>query len=326
MLPYQIDFRVLREKLKEMKAEKVLLQIPEGMRIYVSEIADRLRDFQVFISTEPCYGACDIEIYPDMVTVQFGHAEIPNIKYPENIIFVEAYSQKSFKSVVRKFLKSYKFKKIGIVASVQHIPAIEEVKEIMEKDGREVFVGEGDSRVKYNGQVLGCNFSCARSVEDDVEVFAFLGSGDFHAMGVRISADKRTIVLNPFTNEIRDVEKIADLFVRQRFGAIVKAEKGEKFGIIVGTKIGQRRVKLALALKEMIESTGRKAYLLSSNNVIPENFYYDVDVLVNTSCPRITYDDYLRFPKPIVSPIELEIALKFKLWENFSFDEIVDVD
>ncbi len=326
MLPYQIDFISLREKLKEMNKKKILIQIPEGLRIYANEIAEKLRDFEVFISTEPCYGACDIEVYPDMVTVQIGHAEIPNIKYPENIIFVEAFSKKSFRGIVRKFLKNYKFKKIGIVASVQHIPAIEEAREIMEENGREVFVGEGDSRIKYDGMVLGCNFSCARSVEDEVDAFVFLGSGNFHGVGVRISTGKKTIILDPFTDEIRDMDKIADLFVRQRFGAIVKAEEGNKFGIIVSTKIGQRRMKLALALKEMIESTGKEAYLFSSNNIIPENFYYDVDVYVNTSCPRITYDDYLRFPKPIISPVELEIALKFKLWENFSFDEIVEVD
>ena len=326
MIPYNLDFLSLRRKLKEMGAKKVLLQLPEGVKIYSNEIADKLGDMEVFISTEPCYGACDIEVEPDMVTVHIGHCEIPNIKYPENIIFVEAPSRKSFKGITKKFLKNYKFKKIGITSSIQHVREIEDVKKIIEGEGREAFVGEGDGRIKYPGMVLGCNFSTARRVVEDVDAFIFLGSGNFHAIGIRIATGKRTFVLDPFTNEIRDIEKIADAFIRQRFGAIVKAETAEKFGIIVGTKIGQKRVKLALALKEMIESTGKKAYLFHSGNIVPENFYYDVDIFVNTACPRITYDDYMRFPRPIITPVELEIALKFKLWENFGFDEIVDVN
>jgi len=91
-------------------------------------------------------------------------------------------------------------------------------------------------------------------------------------------------------------------------------------------KIGQRRWKLAKALMEMIESAGKETYTILADNIRPEDFYYDLDAFVNTSCPRITYDDYLRFPKPIISPIELEIALKIKRWEQFSFDEIVEVD
>ncbi len=326
MIPYEIDFESLRQEIKSRGFEKVILQLPEGMKIYALDIAKELREFKVCISSNPCYGACDVEVYPNSLTIQFGHAEIPNISYPDNIIFVEAFRNDSFEKVVDLFIRSVKCKKIGIVTSVQYIKSLNAVRDILKKRGFDVFIGEGDGRIKYPGQILGCNFSTARSVAHLVDCFAFLGTGKFHALGVKIVTGKPVYVLNPHSNTIESVEEEANRFLRQRFGAIVMAEKANKFGIIVGTKIGQRRERLAFALKDMIESSGGEAYIFYANNIHPENFYYNVDIFVNTSCPRITYDDYMRFPKPIISPIELEIALKIKKWEQYHFDEIVEVD
>nr|AAZ32514.1 diphthamide synthase subunit DPH2 [uncultured euryarchaeote Alv-FOS4] len=326
MIQYSVDFAALTEEIKKRGYERVLLQLPEGLTVQATEFAEQLSEFEVYISSTPTYGACDIEVYPDMLTVHIGHSPIPNIKYPDNIIFVEAFSDASFTAVAELFASFNDCENVGIVASVQHIKKIQDVKNILESHGKKVMIGRGDSRITYPGQVLGCNFSAAREVADEVDCFAFLGTGVFHALGVRVSTGKSTFILDPYSGTTTDVESDADRFVRQRFGAIVKAQEAETFGIIVGAKIGQRRRALARAMKNMIEDAGKKAYLIYSDITSPERFYYAVDVFVNTSCPRIAYDDYLRFPKPVLTPIELQIALKYKLWENFRFDEIVEVD
>jgi len=324
MIPYDIDFDSLSEKIKKLGYEKILLQLPEGMQIYAQEIADKLDDFEVFISANPCYGACDIETYPDMLTIQFGHSEIPNISYPENVIFIEAFAKTSFQRVLEEFLNDVHCKRIGILASVQHIKEIENVKKVIEENGRLAFVGDGDSRIKYPGQVLGCNFSTAREIMRDVECFILLGTGHFHGLGAKMVTKQDVYVLDPYTNRISKINE--EKFVRQRYLAISKAKDASTFGIIVSSKIGQRRTKLALHLKKSIENVGKKAYLIMTDVVVPENLYYDVDVFVNTACPRITYDDFYRFRKPVISGIELLIALGKKRWEDLTFDEIVEVD
>ncbi len=326
MKGYFIDFELLKNEIEKRGYRKLLLQLPEGMHIYATEIADALSDYQIMISTRPTYGACDIEIYEDALTIQFGHSEIPNIRYPENIIFVEAPARASFREIAGKFADEVQCDSVGIVASVQHVNAIPEVMKILENRGIRAFVGEGDGRIKYPGQVLGCNFSAARSIASSVDCFAFLGTGDFHALGVEMSTGKKTYVLDPYAGEYRNVTEKVERFKRQRFGAIAKARDAERFGIILSSKIGQRRWRLAFALKKMIEDAGKKAYLLMSDIIQPETLYYDVDAYVNTSCPRVTYDDYLRFPRPVLTPVELEIALNLKPWESFGFDEIVEVD
>ncbi len=326
MIPYRIDFDSLSKEIKNRGFEKVLIQLPEGLQIYAEEIADNLKGLDVFISANPCYGACDVETYPGILTIQFGHSRIPNIKYPDNLIFVEAFSDVSFKDVLNSFvnLKNLKCKNIGIVASIQHINAIPEVEKYLKLHNFNVFVGRGDSRITYPGQVLGCNFSTAREIKNKVDCFVFLGSGKFHALGVKIVSEKDVFVLDPYT---KSVEKIDDSnFVKRRFAAIAKSKDSLKFGILVSSKIGQKRWLLAMRLKKMIEKHGRMAYIILANNIVPENLYYDVDVYVNTACPRITYDEYSRFKKVVISPIELLIALGEKDWGSFSFDEIVEVD
>ncbi len=324
MIPYDIDFDSLAEEIKRRGFDKVLLQLPEGMQIYALEFANRLKDFDVFISANPCYGACDVEYYPGMITIQFGHSEIPNINYPHDVIFVEAFSKVSFENVVNKFLNLSDCKRVGITSSVQHIREIENVKSLLEEKNRIALVGKGDSRIKYLGQVLGCNFSTARNIAQDVDCFIFLGTGVFHGLGIKIVTGKDVYVLDPYSNNVIEIKK--DPFLRRRYLAISQAKGASKFGIIVSSKIGQRRLNLALHLKREIEEQGKKAFLIMTDNIVPENMYYDVDVFVNTACPRITYDDYDRFRKPVISWIELLISLERKNWERFSFDEIVEVD
>ncbi len=324
MIPYEIDFDSLSKKIKKLGFQDILIQLPEGMQIYAEEIADNLEDFNVFISANPCYGACDIEVYPNILTLQFGHSKIPNIEYPENIIFVEALSKASFNTALNSFLKIADCQNVGILASVQHIKAINEVRTFLEEHNIRVFVGKGDSRITYPGQVLGCNFSAAREIKNDVDCFILLGTGEFHAWGAKIIGGKDVFVLDPYTGRAKKVNEGS--FLRRRYAAIAKAKDAQKFGIIVSSKIGQKRWSLAKNLKKTIEKEGKRAYLIMTDNVVPENFYYGVDAYVNTACPRLTYDDYSRFKKVVLSPIELLIALGIKDWSAFSFDEIVEVD
>ncbi|MEM4645842.1 MAG: diphthamide synthesis protein, partial [Archaeoglobaceae archaeon] len=46
------------------------------------------------------------------------------------------------------------------------------------------------------------------------------------------------------------------------------------------------------------------------------------DFYVNTACPRISYDDYKRFSKPIITPQEFEVLIGLK--EEIEMDEFKD--
>ncbi|MEM7819130.1 MAG: diphthamide synthesis protein, partial [Candidatus Aenigmatarchaeota archaeon] len=48
--------------LKRIKAKKVLVQFPEGLKLRIQDIAKKLEKegFNVVLCLEPCFGACDI--------------------------------------------------------------------------------------------------------------------------------------------------------------------------------------------------------------------------------------------------------------------------
>ena len=49
---------------------------------------------------------------------------------------------------------------------------------------------------------------------------------------------------------------------------------------------------------------------------------FEADAYVSTACPRIAIDDYLKYTKPILTPIELEIVLGIKEWSDYTMDLI----
>lgn len=79
---YDLELDNVVSQIKKSKAKLVLLQFPDGLKPYATEIVDYLEkktSAEFLIWLESCYGACDVptglpkEI--DLV-VQFGHNEL----------------------------------------------------------------------------------------------------------------------------------------------------------------------------------------------------------------------------------------------------------
>ena len=212
--------------------------------------------------------------------------------------------------------------KLGLVGSIQHLHLIFDYKERLEAAGFEVEVPVGGARLTFPGQVLGCNYS---GDQDDIGHYLFLGSGDFHPIGLVLHTGKPLAMLDPYSGDAEEMsfERI-ERILRQRFGLIMACDQAQTFGILIGEKPGQMRRTLALRMKKIFEKHGKKGYLLALEHVGPELIdFYPVDAFVNTACPRIAIDDSVRYAKPLITPFELEVALGEKQWETgYQFDEI----
>ncbi|MCG2826970.1 MAG: diphthamide biosynthesis enzyme Dph2, partial [Thermoplasmatales archaeon] len=249
MPEYDFELGKICKIINEKKYRKIMVQIPEGLKIYHEKIVSTIEDETdavVILAGSPCYGACDIVENDADFLVHFGHSMItePGIPY----FFAECRSNIDVLKVVEKSV-GYLDKNIGLITTVQHVHKINEIKNILEKNGKNVFVGRGSKRVKYPGQVLGCDFSSALSIMDKVDNYLYVGSGNFHPLGVSIATKKKVIAANPYSNESREIEELKEKILRQRYAAIEKAKQGEKFGIVVGGKIGQKRIGLAEKVK-----------------------------------------------------------------------------
>jgi 2-(3-amino-3-carboxypropyl)histidine synthase len=308
----------------------VAIQLPEGLKIRATEIADHIfsnTNVPVTILGDPCYGACDLYVnYKGIADglVQFGHSPMPSISDDENILFIEALAHLDIKEGIKNVSGSLPGT-IGLLATVQYINTLKDVKDVLEGLGKKVLIGKGDGRLKYDGQVLGCNCSAAESVMKDVDSFLYIGEGDFHPLAAAFGVGKEIKVFNPITNELRSVDDVRDRILRKRFAAIESAKNAWSFLVIVCTKAGQRRDAVAGDLIKKINSSGRKAYKAVMEEITPDSLLaYRVDAYVNTGCPRLAMDDSVRYGKPILTPPEAEVAIGLREWELYEFDAIRD--
>jgi len=318
---------------------------------------------KVILAADPCYGACDL-VHDKMqmmgveLVAHMGHSQMNidsgmptqfiDVTYdgdPELkpvLAYLEAHramarermhnqpapeelseedAQDRFMDAVGR-LAPLTGTKLGLVGSIQHLHLLPDFHDRLEEAGFEVEIPIGGARLSFPGQVLGCNYS---GDDDSIGHYLFLGSGDFHPIGLVLHTGKPLAMLDPYTGDAEEMslERI-ERILRQRFGLIMASGEAQRFGILIGEKPGQMRRSLALRMKRLLEKHGKKGYLLALEHVGPDLIdFYPVDAFVNTACPRIAIDDAVRYQKPLITPFELEVALGEKKWETgYQFDEI----
>ncbi len=306
-------------------AKTVGLQFPVGLRPRAVELAGELESragVTCLIAADPSFGACDVPEMPVDLTVHLGHAPMPHLRY-RNVFFYDLPTPLpeswAFLDAALPMLR----KRVGILTTTQHREWVPHIEAYLQTKGFETVVSEPDRRVAYAAQVLGCDYFTATNVADRVDCFLYVGTGDFHPLGVAIIVDKPVIAADPSTGQAHALDEVKDRVLRQRWGAIVRAQDAETFGIIVSKKVGQDRSGLAVDLKARLEAKGKRAAIFYMDLVAPELLEgYKVDAWVSTACPRIAIEDYLRYKAPILTPPELEVVLGTRRWEDYAFDEI----
>ncbi len=322
------------EKLDGMNARKILLQLPDGLKPHVfdyfSELSSR---YSVIVSSDPFYGACDIstpDVYKDVdCIVQLGHSEIPNIKYPKPMIFMEYRVAREIDVPPEAFkpLHELGHTNIGLLCSIQYLDQMHRVREIMEKEGFKVTVGRQDQRMKYPGQVLGCNFSAAHSISGEVDCYVVVSTGKFHAIGAQLASDKDVFILDMNERRLFEMRNETDRFLRRRYAKHFKARDARKICVVADTKIGQYRIRLAQKVMEQAKSEGLEAVLLTANDVRPTDYEnMRCDAVVFTGCPRVSLDESDKFPMPILTPPEFQQIFGLRENSRYVMDEIVAVD
>lgn len=281
---------------------RIGVQLPDGLKRRAIEICEKFDN--VFLSGESCFGACDIDLtlLEDVdVLYHYAHTKLLNI---EKVVYVPFQIDYETEKVVEK-LKEIEERKIALISTAQYCHKLPEVKEKLEKFGFIVELKKG-LRVEMPGQVLGCDYSALKDCEADAVVF--VGDGTFHARGALLYSGKKVYAIDPISLELQEIR--AEEFLRERYFLISRCVGLKNLGILVSTKPGQKRLGLAEKIKRKAKECGLKAIIVYIGEITPEKLEnLPFDFYVNTACPRISYDDYKRFRKPIITPQEFEVLI-----------------
>lgn len=324
MKRFDFEEERIKQEINKLEAKRVLIQLPEGLKPHgprIAQVVEKTGALPI-VSADPCYGACDLatseaESLDVNLIIHYGHSKL--LKYERvPTVYVEARGTIKVGEVVEKALPLLEeYRKIGLATVVQHVQTLDSVKEILLHAGKTVVIGDA-GHMNYPGQVIGCDFSNAKSIAKDVEVFLFVGGGRFHALGVALSTSKPTIVADPYGEICFSVDEEAEKILKQRWANIEEAKKGDTFAVLIGLKPGQKRLDEALDIKEKLEKTGKTVHLFAIREVSPQALmnFPTVDAFVNTACLRLSLDDASKFQSPVLTMNETLVVVGEQSWER----------
>jgi len=303
----RIDLTKVFDEVERLKPRTILIVTPDGLLKEVGRLSSTLEasGVEVVISGEACYGACDLKedaaeaINADLI-LHIGHT-LREKRAGKKTVFVPVEDDIEFTNVIEKAAQILRrFKKIGLYTITQHLHRLSEAKKLFEDYGFEVKSDQG-GRLSY-GQITGCEFQPAYSIKDEVDAFVFLGQSRFHAAALALSTGKPTYMLDPYLEEVIDVTPLAEDLWKKSVLAVYKARDAERFGIIIGLREGQMKIKQARHIREELAKHGKQSTLIAMREISAErlNAFTWFDAFIQTACPRISIDGF-GFNKPVLS-------------------------
>ncbi len=325
--PYDLQLDRVIGEVKRRKCRRVILQMPDGLMsraLLVSNEINQATGAETIVSLDTCYGACDLATHAasrlgaDLI-VHYGHSPwVGRTSVPT--LYIEAFSAADIDSLLPRTIEFLKgASRIGLLSTVQYIHELSKVKEFFREKGFEVIIGKASGRVKYAGQVLGCDYSSATSVASIVDKFVLVGGGEFHSIGLALETRKECVVIDGYAGSVFTTKELLRRFLTSRYACIVEAKTASRFGVIVGLKSGQLNLSEAKRVTKKLRDAGKRVTMFCVDDLDPErlNYMEGIEAFVVVACPRIAVDDVQRFKKPTLTPEEVNVMLSAELLASY---------
>ncbi|XP_076264908.1 diphthamide biosynthesis 1 [Rhynchophorus ferrugineus] len=325
-LPNNYNFEIPKTiwRIMELKAKMVALQMPEGLIMFSTTIADIIKEFtgaDCLLMGDVTYGACCIDDLTAKalgveLLVHYGHSCLVPIDQTANIkvlyIFVDIKIDPLHfvDSIKLNFDKSVK---LGLVSTIQFVTTLQAVTKLLTNDGYDVSIPQ--FKPLSPGEILGCTAPVLKCCDTVI----YLGDGRFHLEAVMIANPKvKAYKYDPYnktlTKELYDHAQMDS----NRQNCIKKAKIGGKFGVIMGTLGRQGSPKVVEHLRKRIVESGKSAVVILLSEIFPKKIelFSKLDAFVQIACPRLSIDWGMAFPKPFLTPYELAITIGDAQWHK----------
>ncbi|XP_001849514.2 2-(3-amino-3-carboxypropyl)histidine synthase subunit 1 [Culex quinquefasciatus] len=326
VLPTNYNFEIHKTiwRIREMKAQRVALQLPEGLLMFslvISDIIERFTEADTIVMGDVTYGACCVDDYTAKalgadLLVHYGHSCLIPVDQTTGIkvlyVFVD------IKIDALHFIESVKLnfgdgnRKLALVSTIQFVATLHAAAKELREANYDVVIPQ--SKPLSPGEILGCT---APRIPDE-RTLIYLGDGRFHLEAAMISnpsleAYKYDPYEKRFTREHYDHAEMR----RNRKRAIDASRDAKRFGLILGTLGRQGSPKVMEHLRKRLKHHNREAVIILLSEIFPTKLelFREVDAFVQVACPRLSIDWGTAFPKPLLTPYELSVALGDAEWK-----------
>ncbi len=305
------------EQLKELKAEKVFVQFPEGLKNEkIQNIAKALEKEGItpILCIESTFGACDVRdaeakrLQCDTI-LHVGHISF-GVESDIPVVYWEYFLDSNPIPILEKeFDKLNGYEKIGLVGSLQYMNKMPEIKKYLERKGKEVFIAEVEG-VKYAGQILGCRLKAGKTIEDKVDAFLCVSAAIFYMQGLFLNVNKPVLSLDLEKKKIYDTVEVKKRLLKIMAWNENAFKEARKVGILTSWKKGQ--LYIPYSLKNILEEKLKKeVYIIAGDEITPEKIMgLKLDALISTACPRVATDDVAMYDIPIIGVNQVVKFLK----------------
>ena len=215
------------------------------------------------------------------------------------------------------FLQTFKLNftketRVALVSTIQFVATLQSLSLQLKNEGYNVIIPK--SSPLSPGEILGCT-----SPSVDADSIVYLGDGRFHLESAMIAnpalkAYRYDPYSKEFTQEFYDHEQMK----RNRQAAISTSSNASRFGLILGTLGRQGSPKVLKDAREKLVKANKEFVTILMSEIFPAKLSLmpSVDAWVQIACPRLSIDWGLAFNKPLITPYEMNVAIKEIEWRN----------
>lgn len=324
-LPSNYNFEVHKTiwRARELKCKRVALQLPEGLLIFstvLAEIVEQFTDADTVIMGDVTYGACCVDDFTAKalgadLLVHYGHSCLIPVDQTSGIKVLYVFVDIKIDSV--HFINSVKHNfpahthHLALVSTIQFVASLHAAAKELRECGYEVTIPQ--SRPLSPGEILGCT---APKLPVNCTL-VYLGDGRFHLEAAMIANPTiKAFKYDPYEKKLTE-EKYDHVEMRRtRYEAIQQAKGATTFGLILGTLGRQGSTKVLEYLKQRLQKHNRQSVIILMSEIFPAKLklFGQVDAFVQVACPRLSIDWGTAFEKPLLTPYELSVVLGDAKW------------
>ncbi|KZF26071.1 putative diphthamide biosynthesis protein Dph2 [Xylona heveae TC161] len=287
-----------------------------------AEASQESDEEKLFILADTSYGACCVDevaaehVNADVV-VHYGRSCLsPTARLP--VIYVFTRRELSIEHVLQAFKGTFpeKAQKVILMADVTYAHHITSIYELLNKDG---YTSLYATSIIHDPSSPLPNRTIPKEVVDDhtllQEYKLFHISDPPQSLLMTLSSRVSDVFIYPTntpTSSPQALQASTSLALRRRYAIITKLSTVPIFGILINTLSVKNYIHIVDHVKERIAAAGKKSYtfVVGKVNAAKVANFSEIGGWVIIGCWESSLIESKDFWKPIITPYELELALK----------------